>query len=112
LDRFDQVSRETPLLTSIRPSGRFHMEDLYEAGGVPAVMKEMEPLLHRDCLTVTGKTISENLRSVPRPERFREVIASLDKPFHPEGGLAMLRGNLAPAGAVIKQSAASPHLLR
>jgi len=111
LDRFDQVSRETPLLTSIRPSGRFHMEDLYEAGGVPAVMKEMETLLHRDCLTVTGKTIGENLRSVPRPERFREVIATLDKPFQPEGGLAMLRGNLAPAGAVIKQSAASPHLL-
>ncbi|HXH11464.1 MAG TPA: IlvD/Edd family dehydratase [Alphaproteobacteria bacterium] len=111
LDRFDQASRETPLLTSIRPSGRFHMEDLYEAGGVPAVMKEMETLLHRDCLTVTGKTIGENLRSVPRPERFREVIATLDKPFQPEGGLAMLRGNLAPAGAVIKQSAASPHLL-
>jgi dihydroxy-acid dehydratase len=111
LEHFDGVSRETPLLTSIRPSGRFHMEDLYEAGGVPAVMKEMEALLHRDCLTVTGKTIAENLRSVPRPERFREVIASLDKPFQPEGGLAMLRGNLAPAGAVIKQSAASPHLL-
>jgi dihydroxy-acid dehydratase len=110
LDQFDHMSRDTPLLTSIRPSGRFHMEDLYEAGGVPAVMKELEPLLHGACLTVTGKTLSENLRHVSCPVRFREVIATLEKPFQPEGGLAVLHGNLAPAGAVIKQSAASPHL--
>jgi dihydroxy-acid dehydratase len=112
LERFDQLSRETPLLASVRPSGRFHMEELYEAGGVPAVMKELEPLLHGGCLTVTGQTIGENLRQVPRPERFREVVATIEKPFQAEGGLAMLRGNLAPAGAVIKQSAASPHLLQ
>jgi dihydroxy-acid dehydratase len=112
LERFDQLSRETPLLTSIRPSGRFHMEELYEAGGVPAVMKELLPLLHGECLTVTGKTVQDNLQVVPRPERFREVIAALEKPFQPEGGLAVVRGNLAPTGAVIKQSAASAHLLR
>lgn len=112
LERFDHLSRETPVLTNIRPSGRFHMEDLYEAGGVPVVMKELEPLLHGRCLTVTGNTIEANLRQVPRAERFREVIATLEKPFQSEGGLAMLRGNLAPAGAVIKQSAASPHLLQ
>jgi dihydroxy-acid dehydratase len=112
LERFDQLSRETPLLTSIRPSGRFHMEELYEAGGVPAVMKELLPLLHGECLTVTGKTVQDNLQVVPRPERFREVIAALEKPFQPEGGLAVVRGNLAPTGAVIKQSAASTHLLR
>jgi dihydroxy-acid dehydratase len=112
LEQFDRASRETPLLTSVRPSGRFHMEELYEAGGIPAVMKELEPLLHGDCVTVTGKTVGENLRAVRRAERFREVIASLDKPFEPEGGLAIVRGNLAPNGAVIKQSAASPHLLR
>jgi dihydroxy-acid dehydratase len=112
LERFDQLSRETPLLTSIRPSGRFHMEELYEAGGVPAVMKELLPLLHGACMTVTGRTIGENLQAVPRPERFRDVIAALEKPFQPEGGLAVVRGNLAPAGAVIKQSAASAHLLQ
>jgi dihydroxy-acid dehydratase len=112
LDRFDQLSRETPLLASIRPSGQFHMEDLYEAGGVPAVMKELEPLLNRDCLTVTGQTIGENLRPVQPPERFREIIGTLEKPFKPEGGLVVVRGNLAPGGAVIKQSAASSHLLQ
>jgi dihydroxy-acid dehydratase len=112
LDRFDQFSRQTPLLASIRPSGQFHMEDLYEAGGVPAVMKELEPLLHRDCLTLTGKTVGQNLGPIQPPERFREVIATLEKPFNPEGGLVTVRGNLAPSGAVIKQSAASPHLLQ
>jgi dihydroxy-acid dehydratase len=112
LERFDQLSRETPLLVSVRPSGRFHMEELYEAGGVPAVMKELEPLLQMDCLTVTGKTMGENLRAVRRPERFREIIAPLDHPLQPVGGLAILQGNLAPAGAVIKQSAASPELLQ
>jgi dihydroxy-acid dehydratase len=112
LERFDQLSRETPLLASVRPSGRFHMEDLYEAGGIPAIMKELEPLLHRQCLTVTGQTVGENLQAVSHPERFRDVIAALEKPFHAEGGLAILGGNLAPAGAVIKQSAASAHLLQ
>ncbi|MBI3329739.1 MAG: dihydroxy-acid dehydratase [Nitrospinae bacterium] len=112
LECFDQVSRDTPLLVSVRPSGRFHMEELYEAGGIPAVMKELEPLLHRECLTVTGKTLGEHLRSIARPDRFREVIAPLDKPFQTEGGLAILQGNLAPAGAVIKQSAAGGSLLQ
>jgi dihydroxyacid dehydratase/phosphogluconate dehydratase len=88
------------------------MEELYEAGGVPAVMKELEPLLHRDCLTVTGRTMAENLHSVQPAERFREVIASLEKPFKAEGGLAIVHGNVAPGGAVIKQSAASQHLLQ
>jgi dihydroxy-acid dehydratase len=112
LERFDQLSRDTPLLASVRPSGQFHMEELYEAGGVPAVMKELEPLLHGNCLTVTGKTIRENLHSVPPAERFREVIASLEKPFKVEGGLAIVHGNLSPGGAVIKQSAASQPLLQ
>ena len=112
LDRFDELSRQTPLLASVRPSGQFHMEDLYEAGGVPAVMKELEPLLNRDCLTLTGKTIGENLSAIRPPERFREIIGTLEKPFNPEGGLVTVRGNLAPSGAVIKQSAASPQLLR
>jgi dihydroxy-acid dehydratase len=112
LERFDQLSRDTPFLASVRPSGQFHMEELYEAGGVPAVMKELAPLLYGDCLTVTGKTLGENLRAVQPAERFREVIASLEKPFKPEGGLAIVHGNLAPGGAVIKQSAASQPLLQ
>jgi dihydroxy-acid dehydratase len=112
LERFDQLSQDTPLLASVRPSGQFHMEELYEAGGIPAVMKELVPLLYGDCLTVTGKTLADNLRTVQPAEHFREVVASLEKPFKSEGGLVIVRGNLAPGGAVIKQSAASPALLR
>jgi dihydroxyacid dehydratase/phosphogluconate dehydratase len=87
------------------------MEALFEAGGVPAVMRELLPLLDGDTMTVTGKTISENLAETP-PSPMREVIAPLDSPFAPEGGLAILRGNLAPNGAVIKHAAASPELLQ
>jgi dihydroxy-acid dehydratase len=111
LDRFDRLSRETPLVASMRPTGRFQMEALFEAGGVPAVMRELLPLLDGDTMTVTGKTISENLAETP-PSPMREVIAPLDSPFAPEGGLAILRGNLAPNGAVIKHAAASPALLQ
>jgi dihydroxy-acid dehydratase len=75
-------------------------------------MKELEPLLHADCLTVTGRTVADNLRGIQPAERFREVIASLEKPFKTQGGLAIVYGNLAPSGAVIKQSAASQHLLQ
>jgi dihydroxy-acid dehydratase len=120
LDLFDRLSRTTPWLANLRPSGRFQMETLFEVGGIPAVMKELAPLLHQDCLTVTGQTIGENLARVPsvddRPpaatKRIREVIASLAEPLQPEGGLAILGGNLCPDGAVIKHIAASPHLLR
>jgi dihydroxy-acid dehydratase len=110
LDRFDAFSRTTPLLVNLRPSGQFHMEDLFEAGGVPAVLQELAPLLHLDCLTVTGKTLGENLAGAR--VRRRDVIRPLHEPLAPEGGTAVLRGNLCPNGAVIKQSAASPQLLR
>jgi dihydroxy-acid dehydratase len=112
LDLFDRLSRDTPLLASVRPSGAFQMEAFFEAGGVPAVMKELEPLLHLDAPTITGHTLGQELAGVPRAERWREVIAPLERPFQPEGGTAILRGNLAPDGAVIKQSATSPGLLR
>jgi dihydroxy-acid dehydratase len=110
LEKFDLFSRTTPLLVNLRPSGQFHMEDLFEAGGVPALLRELSPFLHLDCLTITGRTLGENLRSasVSRPE----VIRPLSDPLAPEGGTAVLRGNLCPRGAVIKQSAASPQLLR
>lgn len=110
LGRFDELSRTTPLLANLKPSGKYQMEELFAAGGVPAVMKELSPLLHPDCVTVTGKTLEENLAGVQVLDR--AVIAPLDQPLAPEGGLAILWGNLAPAGAVLKQSAASPHLLQ
>src|SRR5919202_581025 len=119
LDLFDALSRTTPWLANLRPSGKFQMEQLFEVGGVPAVMKELEPLLNKECLTVTGLTLGENLsqiqaisqRAPASQRRTREVIAARDEPLDPEGGLAILRGNLCPDGAVIKHVAASPHLL-
>ncbi|HYT87370.1 MAG TPA: IlvD/Edd family dehydratase [Gemmataceae bacterium] len=110
LTKVDVFSRTTPLLVNLRPSGQYHMEDLFEAGGIPAVMKELAPLLYLDCLTVTGRTVGENLERA-RVDR-REVIRPLAEPLAAEGGTAVLFGNLCPRGAVIKQSAASPHLLR
>ena len=114
LAKFDAFSRTTPLIVNLRPSGQYHMEDLYEAGGIPAVLRELKSLLQVDALTVTGKTLGEVLNtenSVPSP-RTADVIKSIDNPLATEGGIAVLFGNLCPNGAVIKQSAASPRLLR
>ncbi len=110
LELFDRISRQTPYLANIRPSGEYQMEELFEAGGIPAVMKELEPLLHREALTVTGRTVGENLAGATVLDR--KVIRPLDDPLHPEGGIVILRGNLCPNGAVLKQTAASPNLLR
>ena len=108
--KFDELSRTTPVIADVKPSGRFLMEDLFNAGGLPAVMKEILPRLHSDAPTVTGKPMGENLA---RAGCFnREVVRTLEQPLKPEGGLAVLNGNLAPDGAVIKQSAASPQLLK
>jgi dihydroxy-acid dehydratase len=111
LERFDALSRETPLVASMRPSGRFQMQELFEAGGVPAVMRELQPLLDGSALTVTGKTVAGNLASV-QASPMREIIAPFAEPFAPEGGLSVLHGNLAPRGAIIKHAAASPNLLQ
>jgi dihydroxy-acid dehydratase len=110
LEEFDRLSRETPFIANIRPSGQYQMEELFEAGGIPAVMKELSPLLHLDALTVTGQTVGENIARAEVLDR--NVITPLEQPLLPEGGTAILRGNLAPNGAVCKQSAASPELLR
>ncbi len=110
LSVFDHISRTTPFIVNVKPSGEFMMNEVFEAGGVPAVMKEIESLLHRDCLTVTTKTIGENLANVSG-SRDHDVIRPLSNPLNNEGGTAILHGNLAPFGAVIKQTAASPHLL-
>jgi dihydroxy-acid dehydratase len=110
LELWDDISRETPFIAAIKPSGPYQMEELYDAGGVPAVMRELLPKLHGDALTVTGQSLADNLRDVA-PSHRREVIAAADEPFGEEGGIAVLRGNLAPNGAIIKHTAASPRLL-
>lgn len=107
---FDSISRRTPLIANLRPSGSYQMEDLFYAGGIPAVLHELLPLLHGDALTVTGRTLAENVASAEVQNR--EIIRTLDDPFQPEGGLAVLRGNLAPDGAVIKHAAATLSLLQ
>ena len=112
LDDFDAAARTTPMVANVRPSGTYHMEDLAEAGGIPAVMKALAPLLAREARTVTGRTLGEMLDGVPAPGAWQDVIASLDRPLRAEGGLAILRGSLAPDGAVLKVSAATPALLR
>jgi dihydroxy-acid dehydratase len=124
LELFDRISRETPFITNLRPSGIFHMEQLFDAGGVPAVMKELARggLLHLDERTITGRTIGAQLESVAPlgtdaatgtgwcgPER---IVFPLAQPLGPQGGIAILRGNLAPDGAVVKQTAVSRQLMR
>ena len=110
LNDFDRISRETPYIANVKPSGEFLMEDFYYAGGLPCVMKEILPLLRGAAQTVSGKTLAENLAGVEI--RNRDIVRPLDRPLNAEGGTAVLYGNLAPDGAVIKQTAASPHLLR
>ena len=109
LDRFHELSARTPLLVNVRPAGEHLVEHVFHAGGIPAVMKSLESLLHTDALTVTGKTVADNLPAQPVADT--AVITSLDRPFQPPQGLAVVRGNLAPNGAVIKCAAASPDLL-
>ena len=110
LAAFDEISRRTPLLANVRPAGSYQMEDLFYAGGVPAILRQLLPLLHGDALTVTGRTLAENVAQSKTVDA--EVIHSSDSPLKGEGGLAILRGNLAPSGAVIKHAAASPELLQ
>jgi dihydroxy-acid dehydratase len=109
LDDFDRISRRTPVIANIRPSGEYLMEDFYYAGGLPALMKQISAHLHLDCPTINGKTIGENIQSaaVIKPE----VIRPESNPLSPTGGTVILRGSLAPDGAVLKTSAASPALL-
>jgi dihydroxy-acid dehydratase len=110
LDAFDRMGRETPVLIDLKPSGQHYMEDFHHAGGIPALLRELRPLLKLGALTVTGKTLGENLDMAPTPFA-QTVIRSVDNPIYPQGGIAVLRGNLAPAGAIIKQSAADPRLM-
>ncbi len=110
LERFHEISERTPLLVNVRPSGEHLVENLHAAGGVPAVLRELEPLLHGHALTVSGRTLRDGATEVGAGDR--TVIASFAEPLAPQGGLEILRGSLAPDGAIIKRSAASPKLLR
>jgi dihydroxy-acid dehydratase len=109
LARFDALSRSTPLLVNVRPSGKYLMEDFFYAGGLPVVLKELLPLLHGDALTVNGSRLNDNVRDAKSYND--DVIRPLAVPLAPEGGTVVLTGNLCPDGAVLKQSAASPELL-
>jgi dihydroxy-acid dehydratase len=114
LDAFDKISRETPHLTSLRPGGEHFMLDLDQAGGIPAVMLKIKDKLNLDVLTVTGSTLEENLKHVRivNPEKNREVIRDPSNPYHSEGGIAVLKGSLAPRGSVVKQTAVSEKMLK
>jgi dihydroxy-acid dehydratase len=109
LEVFDQISHRVPVLANIRPSGAFLMEDFYYAGGLRALMSEMRDLLHLNCITVNGDTLGNNLGDSCLTNQ--EVIRPRANPIAPSGGTAILRGSLAPDGAVIKTSAATPRLL-
>ena len=110
VDDWDVNSRDLPLLVNLQPNGEYLMEDYYYAGGLPAVMQALGDKLHMDAITVSGKTVAENVADARVYNS--EVIAGLDKPFKTENALAVLKGNLAPDGAVIKPSAATPELLQ
>ena len=112
LDLFDDLCRSTPWLVDLKPAGRHLMEDFYYAGGLPAVMAQIADLLDLDALTVTGKTLGENLAEAPTEIVDREVIRAADDPLDAGGSLVVLRGSLCPDGAVMKISAADPRLLR
>ncbi len=110
MDDFDRLSADIPLLANLQPSGKYFMEDMYYAGGLPAVMKEMLPLLHKKCVTVNGKTIEENYKEAECYNR--EVIATFDAPFNKISGIVVLKGNLCEDGAVLKPSAATEKLMK
>jgi dihydroxy-acid dehydratase len=109
LERFDELSRTTPLIANMKPSGKYLMEDFYYAGGLPALLRKMGELLDLECHTVNGQSLGEN---IAKAEVFNDdVIRSRNAAISPTGGTAVLRGNLAPDGAIIKPTAAEPHLL-
>jgi dihydroxy-acid dehydratase len=110
INDFDRLSRQTPQLTSLRPSGEHMMEDLEWAGGIPAVLKNLGSLLNTGCQTVCGRTVSEILDATPAGDP--KVIHSVDSPIAAEGGIAVLRGSLAPDGAVVKRGAVAPSMLQ
>jgi dihydroxy-acid dehydratase len=112
LDLFNEIAQKTPYITKLSPGGTHHIQDLFEAGGIQVVMKELSArnLIHTDITTVTGKTVGENFAKInnQRPD----VVHSVENPYRQTGGLAILRGNLAPDGAVVKESAVDEAMLK
>lgn len=111
LEELDSLGAETPVLVDLKPSGQHYMEDLFRAGGLVTVLREIDHLIDRTCLTVTGRTLGEDIDAQPASWA-QEAVRPLSDPIHSGGGIRLLRGNLAPNGAIIKQAAASPALLR
>ena len=110
LDRFHDLSMQTPLLVNVRPSGEHLVEDLHRAGGIPAVLKELAPRLHTSAMTVTGRTLGEEIEGACVTNR--DLISTLDAPFGATGGMAIVRGSLAPRGALLKRSVVLPSLMK
>jgi dihydroxy-acid dehydratase len=111
LAKVDAMGRDTPVLVDLKPSGQHYMEDLHRAGGLPTLLRELKPLLHLDAMTVTGRTLGEEIDDCGAPFP-QGVVRPFSNPIYPQGGIAVLRGNLAPGGAIIKQSAADPKLMK
>jgi dihydroxy-acid dehydratase len=110
LQALDRMGRQTPVLLDLKPSGQHYMEDFHAAGGMATLLRELKPLLNLDALTVTGNTLGEELTNA-EPAFPQNVVRTMSDPVYPEGGIAVLTGNLAPGGAIIKQSAANPTLM-
>ncbi len=110
LDRLNALSDTTPVLVNLKPVGNGYMEDFAASGSMGVLLRELQPLLHLDCMTVTGETLGERLAHEGNPWIDRSIIASRDQPFEPQGGLVSLFGNIAPKGAILKRSAADPRL--
>ena len=110
LERMNRLSDETPVLVNLKPSGAHYMEDLFAAGGLGAVLRELRPMLHLDCITVTGETLGQRLEREGDVWVDRDIVRALDAPFEPVGGLVALFGSLAPQGAILKRSAADASL--
>jgi len=111
LDGFDRMGRKTPVLVDLKPTGQGYMEDLYRAGGATTIMRQLKPLLNLDALTITGRTLGEELDAAP-PGWDQKVVRPFDNPIYKDGAMVVLRGNLAPNGAIIKQCAAAQSLLQ
>ena len=110
LPALDRMGRDTPVLLDLKPSGQHYMEDFHHAGGMATLLRELKPLLNLDALTVTGRTLGEELEA-QGPGFKQDVVRPFNNPIYPQGGMAVLYGNLAPGGAIIKQSAADARLM-